>query len=100
MSLAFENEFAGLTTNPVTLEELQQVRRMLKKELPAALTANQRQFLLSLVMGEPDWTLMHCAHLSELPAIRWKLQNLAKLKKSNPTKFNQQAEELRAQLVG
>lgn len=100
MSLAFENEFAGLTMNPVTLEELQQVRRRLKKELPAALTANQRQFLFGLVTGEPDWTLMHCTHLSQLPAIRWKLQNLARLKQSNPSKFAQQAEELRARLAG
>jgi hypothetical protein len=43
---------------------------------------------------------MNCPHLSQLSAIRWKLQNLAKLKKSNPRKFSQQAEELRAGLAG
>jgi len=100
MSSAFENEFVGLAKNPVTLATLQQVRRKLKKELPAALTANQRQFLLGLVANEPDWRLMKCSHLSQLPALRWKLQNLAKLKKSNPVKFTQQAEELRARLAG
>jgi len=31
-----------------------------------------------------------------LPAMQWKLQNLAELKKTNPRKFAQQAEELRA----
>ena len=67
MSLAFQNEFAGLTMNPVTLEELQRFRRTLKKELPASLAANHRQFLFGLVMGEPDWTLMNCPHLSQLP---------------------------------
>jgi hypothetical protein len=67
--------------------------------LPAALTPNQRQFLLGLVANEPDWQLMKCLHLSHLPAIRWKLQNLAKLKKSNLRKFTQQAEELRARLA-
>jgi hypothetical protein len=35
-----------------------------------------------------------------LPAIRWKLQNLARLKKSNPGKFTQQAEELQRRLAG
>jgi predicted nucleotidyltransferase component of viral defense system len=99
MSSAFENEFAGMARTPITLAELQQVRRKLKKELPAALTPNQRQFLLGLVAGEPDWQLMKCLHLSHLPAIRWKLQNLAKLKKSNLGKFTQQAEELRARLA-
>jgi|SRR5882672_5137410 len=100
MSSAFENEFAGMARNPITLAELQQVRRKLKKELPAALTPNQRHFLLGLVAGEPDWQLMKCPHLSQLPAIRWKLQNLAKLKKSNSTKFAQQADELRMGLAG
>jgi hypothetical protein len=100
MSAAFENEFVGMTRKPVTLAELEAVRRRLKKELPAALTGNQRKFLPGLVVGEPDWQLMKCPHLSLLPAIRWKLQNLAKLKKSNPRKFSQQAEELRAGLAG
>lgn len=99
MSSAFENEFAGMARNPITLTELQQIRRKLKKELPAALTRNQRQFLLGLVTDEPDWRLMKCPHLSQLPAIRWKLQNLATLKKSNPTKFAQQVDELRAGLA-
>lgn len=95
MSAAFENEFVGMTRNPITLAELETVRRKLKKELPVALTANHRAFLLGLLAGEPDWKLMKCPHLSQLPAIRWKLQNLARLKKSNPDKFAQQTNELR-----
>jgi hypothetical protein len=98
MSSAFENEFVGLTQNPITLEELQRIRLKLKRELPVALTPNQRQFLLGLVAVEPDWQLMKCPHLSQLPALRWKLQNLAALKKSNARKFAQQAEELRGRL--
>lgn len=100
MSSAFENEFAGMARNPITLAELEDVRRRLKRELLAALTGNQQEFLLSLVAGEPNWQLMKCSHLSELPAIRWKLQNLANLKKSNPRKFSQQADELRVRLAG
>lgn len=99
MSSAFQNEFAGMTRNPITLAELQRVRSKLKSELPATLTPNHRRFLIGLVSGEPDWTLMKCRHLSQLPAIKWKLQNLAKLKKSNPGKFAQQSEELRARLA-
>jgi len=63
--------------------------------LPEALMSSHRQFLLGLVAGEPDWQLMRCPHLSQLPAIRWKLQNLTQLKKSNPGKLFQQAKELR-----
>ena len=92
---AFENEFIGMTREPITLDELRSVRRRLRGELWSALTANHRQFLLSLVAGAPDWHLINCAHLAELPAIRWKLQNLARLKKANPAKFAQQTDELR-----
>jgi hypothetical protein len=95
LAQAFENEFIGLAREPVTLDQLLAVRRQLRGELPSALTANHRQFLLGLVTGEPEWRLMKCVHLAELPAIRWKLQNLARLKKANPRKFAQQAEELR-----
>lgn len=98
MASAFENEFVGMTRIPVTLAGLEQVRRKLKAELPAALTVNHRQFLLGLVTGAPDWRLMRCPHLSQLPAIRWKLQNLAKLKQSNSGKFARQVEELRVGL--
>lgn len=99
MSSAFENEFVGLTRNPVTLATLQQVRRKLRRELPAALTTSQRQFLLGLVANEPDWQLMKCRHLSQLPALRWKLQNLAKLQKTNSGKFAHQAEQLQMRLA-
>ena len=96
LSRAFDNEFIGLTRQAIALEQLVAVRRQLKAQLPSALTENHRRFLLGLVTGEPDWSLMRCAHLAELPAIRWKVQNLAKLKQANPRKFAQQANELRA----
>ncbi len=99
LSLAFENEFQGMTQSPISLAELQKVRARLKRELPAKLTANQRHFLIGLVSGEPDWQLMKCPHLSQLPAIQWKLKNLARLKKANPKKFARQAEELRARFA-
>lgn len=95
---AFENEFFGMTKDSVTLAELQQVRARLKKELPAILNQKQRRFLIGLISGEPDWALMKCPYLQEMPAIRWKVQNLAKLKKSNFKKFTEQAVELRKRL--
>ncbi len=55
--------------------------------------------LISLVSGEPDWQLMKCPHLQKMSAIQWKLQNLARLKKSNPAKFAQQADELRTRFA-
>jgi len=37
---------------------------------------------------------------NEMPAIRWKLENLAKLKRTNPGKFSRQSQELASRLNG
>jgi hypothetical protein len=97
LATAYENEFRGMARVPLSLAALDDTRLRLRRELEAALTPNHRDFLLGLVQGEPRWELMQCGHLAELPAIRWKLQNLAKLKRSSPGKHAQQAAELRAQ---
>jgi hypothetical protein len=82
----------------VDLATLIETRERLWGELPKALTEAQKQFLLELMEGEPDWALMRCPHLAELPAIRWKQRNLEALKSSNPAKFAAQRELLAEQL--
>jgi len=100
LALPFENEFAGMEREPVTVPELEAARTRLRRELLAALTADHKRFLLGLVAGAPPWEAMACRHLAELPAIQWKLQNLARLKKSNAAKFQAQADELRRHFEG
>jgi hypothetical protein len=95
---AFEGEFQGMTKAPVALPELTDARTRLRAELPALLTDAHKRFLLSLATAEPEWSLMPFRHLQELPAIRWKLLNLEKLRKTNPEKFRQQGEELERHL--
>jgi predicted nucleotidyltransferase component of viral defense system len=94
MGPAFENEFVGMERVAVSVAELQAARYRLRRELSAAITDAQKRFLLSLVAAEPNWALLSVPHLAELPAVQWKLQNLVRLKKSNPAKFKTQAEEL------
>ncbi len=91
----FENEFAGMEREPVSLKVLEDARVRLRRELAVALTADQKRFLVGLVAGEPPWEAMQCRHLAELPAIQWKLQNLARLKRTNAAKFQAQADELK-----
>lgn len=98
VSQAYVNEFQGMTHEPVDLRTLLDVRERLFEELPRRLTSSHRGFLLGLSAGEPEWELMQCSHLRELPAIRWKLQNLKKLKRANPVKFKDQAGLLASRL--
>jgi predicted nucleotidyltransferase component of viral defense system len=85
--LAYEGSFAGMTTEPVTLNALLETRERLFRELPAALDASEREFLRTLVRARPDWSLLGIPHLEELPAIRWRLQNLEQLASSQPSRF-------------
>ena len=95
MGPAFANEFVGMERSAITLADLQAARDRLRRELLATVTDAQKRFLLSLVAAEPDWSLLTIPHVAQLPAVQWKLRNLARLKKANPTKFKAQADELR-----
>jgi predicted nucleotidyltransferase component of viral defense system len=93
LSATYANQFSGMSRDPVSLEALEQVRKRLVQELPRALTQQHREFLVSLVQNQPRWECMPFEHLQELPAIRWKLQNLAKLKGA---KRSEQSDKLQA----
>ena len=90
----FNNEFAGMTYEVVNVEELESVRSKLMEGLPKALTEKHKEFLLSLVRGFPDWEKLSYGHLRDLPALKWKLQNLEKLKAKDLERFDFQYEEL------
>lgn len=48
--------------------------------------------------AEPDWSLLQCRHAAQLPALRWKLNNLETFRKRRPEDFAAQAEALDAGL--
>ena len=95
ISQAFSNEFAGMAREPADLDDLLNARRELFARLPAALEDRHRNFLVGLVEGAPDWSLIRFGHLREMPAIRWKLANLERLRRTNPGKFASQSSELK-----
>lgn len=90
----FEHNFTGMTAEPVELDSLLAVRQRMMRELQQGLSADERRFLLSLVAAEPEWSLLEMAHLEQLPGLRWKLQNLERLRNTNVLKFAEQIELL------
>ena len=93
LAVAYTNQFRGMTRHEVSLETLEQIRLRLLQELPQALTREHRNFLLSFVQKQPCWDCMPFPHLQQLPSIRWKMLNLAKLK---GPKLAEQTERLQA----
>jgi predicted nucleotidyltransferase component of viral defense system len=96
--LDYERSFRGMTAEPVALEGLLAARARMVQELQAGLDLDERRFLLSLVEGQPDWSMLGIAHVEHLPGIQWKLRNLELLKLKNPKKFDEQVEALAARL--
>ena len=94
----YERTFRGMTTEPVELGDLLKTRDRMMRELQERLDPKERIFLASLARNEPDWDQLGIAHLAQLPAIRWKLQNLEHLAKANPKKFESQAAALEDKL--
>lgn len=79
ISAVYAGEFANMAETDVPLEELVAVRERLVELIHQALTNNEKGFLLSFKNLEPDWALLELDAVSELPAIKWKQINLAKM---------------------
>lgn len=94
----YRSHFIGMTRDPVELDTLLAARTRLKEELPQRLSERHRRFLVGLAHAEPDWSLLHCEHAAELPALRWKLANLATFRDRRPRDFERQARLLAQQL--
>jgi predicted nucleotidyltransferase component of viral defense system len=90
----YENNFRGMTAEPVSLDALLAARQRLMKELQQGLDESERRFLISLVNVAPEWSLLGIPHIELLPGIRWKLHNLEQLQKADPKRFAEQAEML------
>lgn len=90
----YHQHFVGMTTEPVSLDNLLETRTRLREELAQQLTEKHKQFLIGLARAQPDWTLLQCPHASELPALRWKLNNLQTFSQRRPADFEQQASTL------
>jgi len=81
LSQSFVDEFAGMAgdEDAVNVDALEQARESLISTLQSRLDPATREFLLSVERESPAWNLLTVpAHVAELPAIRWKLLNLAR----------------------
>jgi len=96
----FRQEFAGMTREPVALDDLRTTRSRLIDDVRTRLDAKATEFLLSLHEGTPDFSSIGLAQAAELPAVRWKLQNVRRLMEQNPDKHAAQREALQAVLTG
>lgn len=92
----FLREFEGMTSTPVPFSDLVETRERLIADIKTRLDEKTKSFLLSLHDCEPDFDIIGYPDAVDLPAVRWKLINLEKLKSGNSAKH----EALRNEIIG
>jgi hypothetical protein len=76
---AFEHGFSGMTREPIELADLLVARKNLIKIIVGGMSQDHREFLISFERGQPDWNLLGLPAAANLPAVRWRQDNLNKV---------------------
>ena len=79
-----------MTKARASLDDLLETRDRLVADIRSRLDDKARKFLLSLHDGAPHFDAIERPRAADLPAVRWKLINLEKLKIDNPAKHAEQ----------
>ena len=92
---AFENQFSGMTLEPFEYEGFEHTRLELIRVINSVLTKADREFLLSMESGDPDWGIHD---FQAFPAVQWKLKNVRQLQQDNPLKHKKLCDSLKSRL--
>jgi len=97
---AFDTQFAGMSNLPFSYDDYVETRKQLIEVIHQSLTDNDKELLFSFEKGEPAWALLPVETIKDLPAVRWKLQNIKWLVKNKPAKHKQLMQNLEKVLYG
>lgn len=95
----FEKEFSGMTAEPISIGDLEAVRARLIDDIKSRLKDSAARFLRALVEGAPDFDAIGLSSATALPAVRWKVRNILKLRDVNREKHAAQRASLEALLA-
>ena len=91
---ALENQFKGMSDVNFSYVDYEETRNNLITLVNQSLTETDREFLISFEDGVPNWDKCCAGDLKDYPSVKWKLQNIAKLKRNNAQKHRQGIERL------
>lgn len=93
---AFQSQFSGMTEHPFTYEDFENTREQLIEIIHQKLTEIDKEFLIGLENGTPDWEIYD---FKDFPAVKWKLRNIEKFKKEKPEEHTEMVEKLKKELI-
>lgn len=92
---AMERQFSGMSEIPFDYNDFEATREKLVSDVNTVMTEEDRRFLIGFEELTVDWVTAPYSSFREYPSVRWKMQNLQKLKASNPKKLKAEADKLR-----
>lgn len=92
---AMERQFSGMSEIPFGYNDFEATREKLVSDINSVMTEEDRRFLIGFEELDVDWENTPYSSFREYPSVRWKMQNLQKLKASNPKKLKAEADKLR-----
>lgn len=75
----FTNELSGMTMQAIAPDELLKTRQRLIFNIRNGLKNTEKDFSLSMKVGEPKWDLMPFDNLDRLLVLQWKLINVQRM---------------------
>ena len=93
----FARGLAGMMETSVALEDLVRTREEMVAVVVGGMPDEHRAFLASFESGKPDWSLLGVPHARTLPAVRWRMMNVARL---DPGRRAEQVGRLERALAG
>jgi len=75
----YQEEFIGMSNSMVSYETLLEAREALIVTIHKALNDQDKEFLLSIKRGMPNWDKIDLPHIAQLPGIKWKLLNISRM---------------------
>ena len=79
----------------MTLDELIDARENVIADIVGNMPQSHKDMLVSFKAGEPDWSLLGVPNAENLPAVRWRMENLVKV---NPKRRAELLENLQEAL--
>lgn len=75
----YHAELAGMVDMPVELDQLRETLPELVRLIHTAMSDGDKRFLLALKRGDQNWRDFVLPEVARLPAIQWKILNLARI---------------------
>lgn len=85
----YKNEFLTMAKVDTPLDELLSTRVNLIKRIRENLSVNDKEFLISFVSNEPDWSKVRNEKIKDFPSVQWKMINQKRMREDKAEKYVQ-----------